>query len=131
MAAANHIKGQVSFVAGDETYILSFGINAIIAAEKATGSKFNRILKDISPPLGEDGVALESFDPPFELYLTLFWAALSDNHDLTIKEAGRLMQVTGMERAIELIAETLQNTFSEAAKGDSRPRKRPTRSGTG
>jgi len=112
--AANSVKGEVKFSAGGQTYRLVFSANALIALEE----RFDKTVAEIGA----------MFEQPLRLahLRILFWAGLSDHHDLPELEAGRLMGEVGIDKVGELIGRAFVLAFpeeQEGAKDGERPQK--------
>ena len=115
----NRIKGEVAFsiedggLAGE--YVLLLDFNALCDLE----GDFPGIM-----------------DGQFELksptaIRKVFAAGLAEHHDLTERDAGKLIHAIGLERVGELVGEAFSASFPEAAKGTPRPRKAPAKAGAG
>lgn len=106
---ANREKGEVSFEAQGKTWTLRFSTNALCELEDATGK-------------GAMAVAEEMNDPERVRIKTLramFWAGLTDNHDIDVKAAGDLMNEIGVDKAGLLIGEAFQASFPDAEAGEA------------
>lgn len=113
-AAANTVKGEVSFNAEGQTYRLAFSTNALIALEE----RLDKTVAEIGA----------MFEQPLRLahLRILLWAGLSDHHDVPELEAGRLMDAVGIDKVGELIGRAFVLAFpddEEGAKDGERPRK--------
>lgn len=102
---ANPHRGEVSFDVAGKTYTLSYSINALCELEEAADLSVNQV------------AAL--FDKPDRIRLTqarlLFWAGLRDHHpEVTVIEAGALMNDFGVIDALGLVAQAFASAFPEA-----------------
>lgn len=110
MSAANSVKGEVSFEAEGQTYRLAFTANALIALEE----RLDKTVAEIGA----------MFEQPLRLahLRILFWAGLSDHHEVPELEAGRLMDAVGIDKVGELIGRAFVLAFpEEEAEGSARP----------
>ncbi|WP_374390194.1 GTA-gp10 family protein [Brevundimonas sp.] len=114
---ANPMKGEVSFEAGGDRYVLAYTINALVTLESKLGVTTTQLGELLGANLSMGNLR------------TLFWAGLLANHDCTEEEAGNLISDIGITRAGELIGEGLTKAFPEAGKSTARPR--PAAAGTG
>lgn len=107
---ANKIKGEVGFSADGQDYVLLLDFNALCE------------LDDVVPGLMDGSAALGS---P-KAVRAVFHAALRAHHsDLTVTDAGRLIQEIGLPRAAELIGESCAASFgSPEGKEGADPRRR-------
>lgn len=113
---ANREKGEVSFDAQGKTWTLRYSTNALCELEEATGHGAIELANSMA-----DETKIRISDLRYML-----WAGLTDKHDgITVKEAGRLMDALGMDKAGPLIGEAFQAAFpsggeaGEAEKGKS------------
>lgn len=105
---ANPHRGQVSLVAGDATYTLSFSANALCELEDATGETVAQITRKLND---SDGASMK-------LVRSLVWAALQDHHpEVDLKKAGRIITDAGMVATMEAIGRAFELAFP-AQEGD-------------
>jgi hypothetical protein len=105
--------GVATFEVGGATWSLKFGINALCDLEFQVQDpeQVKRLM---------DGKA--GAPPDFSTIRAGFWAALRTFHpEVTLEEAGRLIDALGMPRAGSLTAQALISAFPEA--DPDRPRK--------
>lgn len=104
---ANPHRGQVALHAGDDTYTLSFSVNAICALEEA-----------LDMPVAKIGGMLDDPDKMrMALMRTVVWAALQDHHDaLSEKDAGLVISAAGIGPTMAKIGEAFQLAFPQEAK---------------
>lgn len=115
---ANPLKGELEFVQDGSTYVLVLDVNALCAAEHLLNLK----AQQISHALATGG--------HMSVLRGLLWAGLKRHHDLTLEEAGRLLQAIGLERATQLMDEALRLSFPDPKK-DAKPNPRKAARGTG
>ena len=106
---ANPHKGELEFDVGNRPYKLSFSINALCELESLLGD-------------GVTQIAMLMTDPS-KLKLTtmraLFWSGLRDHHgDITIAQAGDLMDRIGLVKVSELVTKALTLSMPEGATAD-------------
>lgn len=110
---ANPHTGERSFEVGGATYTLRFTVNALCELEDAVGSSVSEL-----------GAALA--DPTrarVKLMRALLWAGLRDRHpQLTIEDAGALLDDGGAQRIMPLVAEAFSLAFPAPEKKTPRPR---------
>lgn len=108
---ANPHRGEVALVAGEETYTLHFGANAICQAEDLLDMGINAINRRLQD---KDDFRLSN-------WRALLWAALQDNHKgLTLEDASRIMDAAGYSETIEAVGEAIAAGQPDAPKN---PRK--------
>lgn len=89
----NTIKGEVDLVAGDQTYRLFFGTNAMIGLEE----KLDLNLQEIGQLLGSGKARIRQMR-------LMLWSMLLENHDVAEQDVGSIMDEAGHETAGEAIA---------------------------
>jgi len=116
---ANRIKGEVAFsiedgnLAGEYTLLLDF--NALCD------------LEEDFPGIMEGKFELKS---PTAIR-KVFAVGLAEHHDLSERDAGKLIHAVGLNRVGELVGEAFAASFPEADKGKPRPQKAPAKAGAG
>lgn len=120
---ANLQKGEVSLPAGEETYTLSFSVNAFCRMEEADGRPFSEILEDLA-----DAKSLTMQKLRWFVHM-----ALSDHHpDLTPDDAGRIiMNAGGIEAVMVAVGKGLAASAPQEASGTPRPPNRAARRAAG
>lgn len=109
---ANPLKGEVGFTANGDDYILQFNTNALISLEERLGVPISRM-----GALLAEGVSVGAVR-------SMLWAGLLSRHNMSLEEAGTIMDAIGLERAAELAADALQKSMPKGdADGADRPRK--------
>ncbi len=99
----NRQKGEVGFEADGKPYTLVFSINALCELEDRMGEAVS----------GIDSLA--SSRKRFRTIRTVFLCGLLDHHpELTEREAGRIIDAIGIERADALVGEAFALAFPEA-----------------
>lgn len=111
---ANPIKGEIAFSSNDEEYTLVLGTYGLAAAERHLGR-------------GLPGL-MQAGDIGFDVILAVFYGGLLKHHQLTLPEAGDVVDGLGFERASELMVEAVTLAFPKAAKN---PRKAAKATGIG
>ncbi|NOX39760.1 MAG: hypothetical protein GXP05_04400 [Alphaproteobacteria bacterium] len=79
----NSTRGTVTFDAGGKKYTLQYSTNALCELEDAADLPLADILTGMAKSMSIRTARL------------LFWAGLGDNHEITTKEAGLLMDKMG------------------------------------
>lgn len=106
---ANAIKGEVAFSAEGEDYVLLLDFNALCD------------LEDVVPGLMNGSAELKS---PSAVR-AVFHAGLAAHHaDLTVKDAGRIIQAVGLSEVAVLIGRAMEASFPKADGKPVRPQKR-------
>lgn len=123
---ANLQKGEVSLPSGEETYTLSFSVNAFCYLEEADGRTFGEIIQELMDPKKLSMRQLRQF----------VHAGLLDYHpDLTVADAGRIiMKAGGVSSVMEAVGRGLEASLPDKeASGTPRPPNRAARrkAGTG
>jgi hypothetical protein len=123
---ANLQKGEVSLPAGEQTYILSYSVNAFCHLEEADGRTFGEIIQELMDPKKVSIRQLRQF----------VHAGLLDHHpDLSLTDAGRIIMLAGGVNAVmEAVGRGLESSLPEKeASGTPRPPNRADRrkAGTG
>jgi hypothetical protein len=97
--------GSVGFEADGKRWTLCYSVNALCEMEDALGKS----VAEIGATLSDATKAGAKF------MRAVFWAGLTDHHpDLTIKDAGALMQgIGGITRATALFSEAFALAFPE------------------
>lgn len=109
---ANAVRGEVSFEAAGTTYRMKISTNALCEIEDALGESIDEVGRKIA----------ENKSAKIRVLRTLVWGALLDRHpNLTPKDAGRLIDEIGMEKASELIAKCFELMQPEASGNENPP----------
>lgn len=104
---ANSKSGAVKFTANDQAYTLVFSMNALCELEEVTGKDLMSVMQALD---GESGFSLR-------MVRALLWAGLSDNHEMTLKDVGRLVEeLGGVQEVVPLIEKAFQTGMPEAKK---------------
>jgi hypothetical protein len=102
---ANPQRGQVSLVAGDTTYMLSFSVNALCELEEAMDMPVAKIADSLN----------DAGNVRMSTIRVVVWAALRDHHDaVTVKDAGRIVTEAGIPVAMEAVGKAFALAFPEA-----------------
>ena len=100
---ANPLRGEVELKAGEKTYVLRYTTNALVELEERTG----RSVMDIANR------------PSFKDARALVWAGLIHaNPDLTLEQAGEIMDAAGFTEAIQAASQALRKAFGRAVEGN-------------
>jgi hypothetical protein len=105
---ANPAKGEVALPAGDQTYTLKLGTNALA---ELTGM--------LSIGLAEVQSALSA--GRVDVIRAVMWAALRKHHSLNLMEVGDLIDDVGFDAALEAVGNALKLAFPEAAASEENP----------
>lgn len=90
-------------------YRLVFDFNALCLAEEHTG------------PLG---AAMENMGAgSLKAIRALFWAGLQRNHEMSIEDAGQVVQEIGVDEVSAAIAKGIESAFSKTPKSQKGNRK--------
>jgi hypothetical protein len=112
----NPLRGELAFVQDGSTYTLVLDVNALCAAEALLNLKSH----EIGASLKEGG--------HLSALRGALWAGLKRHHDLSVDEAGVLLQRIGVGRAAELMEQALKLAFPDV---DPKARPRVAVRGTG
>lgn len=110
----NPHRGQVALAAGDDTYTLSFSVNALCALEDA-----------LDMPVAKIGALVADADKlRLAIMRTVVWAALQDHHDgLCEKDAGLVISAAGIGPTMEKVGEAFRLAFpAEATAAAGKPK---------
>jgi len=120
---SNPTRGSVTFEADGKTYTLHYSTNALCELESLAGESVMRIAAQMAD---SDGVRLG-------MVRNLIWAGLRDHHpEVTVEDAGRIMDALGLDKAGSLVAEAFILAFPQATKaGGPLGAARAARNGTG
>ncbi len=110
---ANPHRGAVALEAGEKVYSLRFTTNSICELEDHFGGK------------GISQIVVEmQGQPSMKLVRAMIWGALIDGHpNLTMKEAGTILDEVGIETITEKLGEALKRYFPDAKEGEANPPK--------
>ena len=107
---ANQNRGEVALSVGDQSYKLSFSVNALCELEDALDMPVSKIAE-----LLNDGANLR-----LSIVRTVIWAALQDHHEgIELKQAGMIATEGGIPTVMNKIGEAFQLAFP---KGGNAPR---------
>lgn len=115
---ANPHRGEVALQAGDQTYTLSYSINAICDLEDALGKPVGHIMQSLND---EGGASMKTVR-------ALVWAGLQDHHDVDERAAGLIATEVGVTEIVQKIGDALKLAFPEREAGNSSTRPRKARS---
>jgi hypothetical protein len=101
---ANKQRGEVGFELDGVNYTLRFSTNAMCELEDATGVPVLQLANSLQD---ERSVSIKTLR-------AMFAAGLSDTSDISIKEAGDIIDGLGIPRAGELIGQAFMAAFPEA-----------------
>lgn len=107
---ANRERGETSITLGEDSFTLRFGWNQIAEVEDLLGLAF---FADIVP----------KFSKPMTIrageWRALFWAALrgGGHTDMTLLQAGDLMNEIGISEVGSTIGEAVSRSFPDVAAG--------------
>jgi hypothetical protein len=111
---ANRERGEVAFDALGQGWTLKLGTNAMCEIEDATGKTFSEVGEIMGDPARVT----------IRMMRTVFWGALRDHHeDVTLKQAGTIIDAIGMQEAGRLIGEAFQAAMPDQKEGASGPPK--------
>ena len=105
---ANRERGEVSFEHDGTRYTMHFSTNAMCELEDITGKPVLQLANSLQD---ETSVSVKTLRD-------MFWASLQDEHSITIKEAGKIMDGVGIPKAGELIGKAFMAAFPES-EGDA------------
>jgi hypothetical protein len=115
---ANPHKGEVLLQAGEDSYKLSFSVNALCELEEAMGLNVTQIGKRLSGDVALKDVRL------------LLWAGLLDHHPgIDLRKAGIIMTIATPQVVGAAIGEAFQKAFPQEDAGARPPKGR--KAGTG
>ena len=94
---ANPHRGEVSLLAGGKTYTLAYTINAVCELEAMLGRSLPEIVADMSH---------------MNVLRAVLWAGLRRHHkNLTVEDAGDLMDVAGVHEVVAAVKEAVTQAF--------------------
>lgn len=97
---ANPARGEVAFTVADTEYTLKYSTNAICELEERLDKGLNVIVANMER---------------LTTVRALLWAGLRAKHpDVTIQQAGELIDKVGMAQATEVIGKALTTAFPPA-----------------
>ena len=106
---ANPLRGESTFEVEGKQYRVRFSWNAAAAYEEVAGRPLSDALLD---------VARERFSA--KSLRAMLWAGLQDEHeDVTLKDAGRLIDKMGRKEAQRVMGVALRYFFPELEKDDA------------
>lgn len=102
---ANKEKGEVSLLAGKETYIIRFSSNALCELEDASGVSAIELANSLAD---ETKFSIKSLR-------LILWAGLIGSHDeLTLKNAGDIIDLAGLETVGIAVGKAFELAFPAA-----------------
>lgn len=105
---ANPLTGEVSLVAGEQTYTLRMSINAVVELETLLDMGVMQISAILSD---QQNIRLGA-------WRAALWAALQDHHKgTTLAMAGDIIQVATLPVVMNAVGEAMQAAFPTAANG--------------
>ena len=118
---ANALRGEASFEAGGRTYHLKYDWNAAAEFEEAAGRPLSDALLDVA----REKLSAKSLR-------AMLWAGLQEHHpEVTLKEAGRLIDRIGRREAQRVMGVALRYFFPELEpEGDGKAAGPPAPAGT-
>ena len=116
---ANPFRGAVELKAGEQTYRLSYSINALCELEDAAGEPIAKLANSLNDP---ENVRLTTVR-------NLIWAGLLDHHEVTLKDAGEIATEAGIPAAMEAVGKALSLAFPEQPDASEKPRPRKAANG--
>ena len=116
---ANPHLGEVPLTVGDETYKISFSLNAMCELEDAFGRPLLAVISELEKAQ-KNPTTLE-----VKTLRLLVWGALQDHHpDIDLKAAGILAGRAGMAAIMGKLMEAIALAFPVATgEGKANPRK--------
>lgn len=98
-------RGAIEFEVGGQTRQIRFSINAMARFQEQRGTPFVRAVQGYR-------------EDPYDLVTlrALFWAGLAD---VTLDEAGDIMDDLGLQEASKVLGRAIEAAFPEAQAGDS------------
>jgi NAD(P)H-dependent flavin oxidoreductase YrpB (nitropropane dioxygenase family) len=113
---ANAFRGTVPLQVGEQTYLLSFSVNALCELEEQMDQPIAKIAKTLGKPE----------DMRMSTVRALVWAALRDNHPETdLKAAGLLISEAGVPVVMPAIGKAFQLAFPVPSGAKESPRPQP------
>ena len=111
---ANAERGEVSFEASGKTWTMKIDTNAMCEIEGLT----SKGIAEIGQILGNEKTAT------ITLMRAVFCGALQAHHEGTsLRDAGRLIDEVGADKAGKLIGQAFELAFPAAKAGEARPQK--------
>lgn len=105
---ANKHRGEVAFDLEGKTYTLRLSTNALCELENVLGCGINEIGSKLANP---ETLRLSTVR-------AVIWAALRDHHrEVTLADAGVMVDALKLSGAVELIGKTLSAAFPDAEEG--------------
>jgi len=101
---ANAARGTMALAIGAVDYTLAFTTNALCELEEAAGMPAPQFLASLEDPKNPPGIK------PIRL---LLWAGLLDHHNLTLKEAGGLIDEVGLDVLAEKLGAAVSQSMPE------------------
>lgn len=109
---ANTERGEVSFQADGRNWTMKIDTNAMCEIEEMTGHSIAEVGQLLSNPKTAS----------IKLMRAVFYGGLATRHeDLNINQAGRLIDILTLPKAVEIIGEAFQIAFPQQQKG-AKPR---------
>ncbi len=109
----NPHKGEIDFQVGNRSYKIIFTTNAICQMETELGMSMMKI-----------GSKMATGDVALNDLRVMLWAGLSEFHpEITIKNAGEIIDYLGFQESGNLISQASQAAFGEAKKNSNAKKK--------
>ena len=102
---SNPHRGEVAFAVGDQTYTLFYGTNSICELEDKLGQN----LAEIVAGLGQ-----------LKVMRAVLWAGLLRHHNMSLEEAGDVMDAAGVPATVEAVNKAIFTAFPPPAAGAKR-----------
>lgn len=100
----NRERGEVEFKAGDKTYTLRFGMNAVVEVETLMDMGIREIAAKLQNP--------EDFR--IGTWRAVLWGALREHHPkLTLLDAGEILGEAGVQPTVEALSQAMVLMFPE------------------
>jgi hypothetical protein len=100
----NAAKGQTSLNVDGVDFTLAFTANAMCELEEATGQSVPKFLAGLEDPKNPPG---------FTEIRLLLWAGLLDQHGMTLKEAGQLIDAVGLDAMGDKMATAMARSLPD------------------
>jgi hypothetical protein len=109
---ANRERGEVELKAGDKTYVLRFGMNAVVEVETLMDMGIREIAAKLQNP----------DDFRIGTWRAVLWGALHEHQpSLTLLDAGDILGAAGVQPVVEALSQAMMLTFPEAKADGENP----------
>ena len=105
MLAANPLRGEASFAAGDTTYRLDYDMDVFIAAEETSGWDMPALLDR----LGRGNL---------KAFRAMIWAGLQRHHECHLIRTKEIIAEAGVDIVGAAMRKALEGAFGPATSGD-------------